>query len=96
MRKSTCQTPVNCRGMGLGPKQMEPNRADAQASQPPSIAETVATIDEMAELGFLPKAIRAEFFTAESRQREDATRGGSIAIQRRSLGLLPEKSARAE
>jgi len=48
-------------GIELGPKQMEAIAQMQQVvSQPSSITETVATIDELAELGFLPKEIQAE------------------------------------
>lgn len=49
-------------GMAIGPEQMAMMAQMQQAmSQPLSVAETLATIDEMVELGFLPKAIQAEF-----------------------------------
>lgn len=51
-------------GIELGPKQMEAiaqmQQMQQVVSQPSSITETVATIDELAELGFLPKEIQAE------------------------------------
>jgi hypothetical protein len=46
---------------GLGPDQMAMMARLQQAmGEPLSPAETVATIDELAELGFLPKPIQAE------------------------------------
>ena len=46
---------------GLGPEQMAMMARLQQAmGEPLSPAETVATIDELAELGFLPKPIQAE------------------------------------
>ena len=48
-------------GMAMEPDQMAMlERMQQEMSEPLSPAQTIATIDEMAELGFLPKAIQAE------------------------------------
>jgi hypothetical protein len=49
-------------GMGLGPEQMAMMaQVQRSMSEPLSPAETLATIDELFELGFLPKSIQGEF-----------------------------------
>ena len=49
-------------GMAFDPQQMAMlANMQQMMSQPPSPAETIATIDELFELGFLPKAIQGEF-----------------------------------
>ena len=49
-------------GMALDPQQMAMlANMQQMMSQPLSAAETVATMDELFELGFLPKAIQGEF-----------------------------------
>lgn len=46
-------------GAGISPDMMA--RVQQAMSQPPSPPETLAVVDEMFELGFMPKAIQAEF-----------------------------------
>ena len=48
-------------GMGLAPDQMAMMASMLQSmGEPLSPAQTIATIDELAELGFLPKAVQTE------------------------------------